>query len=60
MRLAIIKRLGLTEVSEVLVIGKDLHWEGRAMEVVVPRFQGPDDGKKFMVMDVVIIFGRGK
>ena len=34
--LATIECLGLMEVSEVLVVGEDLHREGGAMEVVPP------------------------
>ena len=57
-RLLVIEQLGLAEVGEVLVIHKDLYWEGGAMEVVAPRFQGADDREEFSVIDVVVSFGR--
>ena len=56
--LSAIERLGLAEVGEVLVIHKDLYLEGGAMKVVAPRFQGADDCEEFLVIDVVVSFGR--
>ena len=53
-----IERLGLAKVGEVLVIRKNLYWEGRAMEVVAPGFQGADDREEFSVIDVVVSFSR--
>ena len=41
--LSAVKRLGLAEVGKVLVIGENLHWERRAVEVVAPGFQGTND-----------------
>lgn len=29
-------------------------------EIVTPRFQGIDDGKEFLIIDVVVSFSRGK
>ena len=58
--LAMVKRLGLAEIGQVCVIGKDLYREGRAMKIVAPRFQGVDDCKKFLVIDVIISLGRGE
>ena len=56
--LSAIEHLGLMEIDEVFVIRENLHWEGRAMKVVVPRFQGADDREEFLVVDVVVSFGR--
>ena len=53
-----IEILGLTEVHQVLVVSKDLDGERRTMEVVSPRFQGTDDGKEFLVINVVVSFSR--
>ena len=53
-----IKQLRLMKVREVLVISENLQWEGRAMKVVVPRFQGADDHEEFPVINVVVSFGR--
>ena len=58
--LATIEHLGLTEVGEVLVVGKDLDRKGGAMEVVPPRLQGTDDGKEFTAIDVLVLLHRGK
>ena len=41
--LSVVECLGLAKVGKVLVIGENLHWERRAMEVVAPGFQGADD-----------------
>ena len=54
--LPLVKVLGGTEVCEIFVIGEDLDWERRSVEVVSPRFQGADDGKEFSVIDVVVSF----
>ena len=59
-RLSAVKRLGLAEIREVLVVGEDLYREGGPMEIVSPGLQGTNDSKKFAIIDVVIPFGRGK
>jgi len=38
------------------VVGKDLDWERRAMEVVSPGFKGADDSEEFAVIDIVVSF----
>jgi len=48
--------LGLSEVGEVFVVGKDLDWERRAVEVVSPGFKGTDDGEEFAVIDIIVSF----
>ena len=53
-----IKHLKLAEIGEILVIHEDLDWKGRTIEVVLPRFQGTDDGEEFTVVDVIVSFGR--
>ena len=58
--MSVVERLGLAEVGEVLVISDNLHWKGRAMEVMVPRLQGADDSKEFPVIDVVVLFCGGE
>ena len=42
------------------MVGEDLHQKGRTMEVVVPRFQRMNDSEKFMVVDVIMVLGRGE
>ena len=53
-----IERLGLAEVGKILVVCENLYRERRAMEVVMPGFQGADDHKEFLVIDVVVSFSR--
>ena len=55
-----IKHLGLAEIDKILVVGEDLDWEGGTMKVVSPRFQGTDDGKEFLVIDVIVSFCEGE
>ena len=52
--------LGVGGNRSGFVIGKDLHREGRAVEIVAPGFQGMDDCEEFAVVDVVISLGRGE
>ena len=59
-RLTVVERLGLVEISKVLVVCEDLYGEGRAVEIVTPGLQGANNGKKFPVVNVIIAFGRGK
>ena len=58
--LAMIECLRLSEVSEVLVVNEDLHQEGGAVEVMLPRLQGVDDSKKFLIVNVIVLLCRGK
>ena len=60
MCLASVKRLGLSEIGEIFVVGEDLHRERGAMEVVPPRLQGTNDSEKFAVIDIVIPFSGGE
>ena len=55
-RLATVEVLCLTEVRQVLVVGKDLDGEGGSMEVMLPGLQGSDDSKELSVIDVVVSF----
>ena len=45
-----------TEVEEVFVVGEDNDRVWVPFEVVMPGFQGPDDGKEFSIIDLVILF----
>ena len=49
-----VEMLGRTEEGEILMVGEDLDWERRAMEVMSPSFEGVDDGKEFVIIDVII------
>ena len=42
------------------MISENLHWEGGAMEIVLPRFRGMDDSQKFLVIDIIVLFCRGE
>ena len=59
-RLAAVERLGLAEIGKVLVVSEDLYRKGRAMKIVAPRFQGADNGKEFVVVDVIVSFCGGE
>ena len=48
--------LGRAKVGKVLVVGKDLYGKWRSMEVVLPRFQGMNNGEEFSVVDIVVPF----
>ena len=47
--------LDLTEVHQVLVVSKHLFREERAMEVMSPGLEDADNGKEFLIIDVVIV-----
>ena len=55
-----VERLGLAEISKVLVVGEDLYGKGGAVEIVAPGFQGANNGEKFPVVNVVISFSGGE
>ena len=59
-RLMAVERLGLAEISKILVVGEDLYGEVGAMEIVTPGLQGVNNGEKFPVVNVIIAFSRGK
>ena len=54
--LAAVKRLRLTKIGKILMIGEDLHRERGAVEVVAPGFQGANDSKEFAIIYVVVAF----
>ena len=58
--LAAVMCLGLAEIGQVLLIGKDLHREGGAVKIVAPGFQGADDCEELSVVDVIISLSRGE
>ena len=55
-RLTVVERLGLAEISKVLVVSEDLYGERGAVEVVAPGFQGANNGEKLPVINVIIAF----
>ena len=52
--LVAVEILGLTEVHQVLMISEDLDREWGTVEIVSPGLQGMDDGKEFLVIDVIV------
>ena len=58
--MAAVECLGLAEIGKVLVVSEDLHRKGRAMKIVAPGFQGADNSKEFMVIDVVVPLSGGE
>ena len=56
--LVTIEVLCLTEVCQVFMIYEDLDREGRSVEVVPPGFQGTDNCKELLVVNVIVSFCR--
>ena len=52
--LSSIEFLGLHEVLEVFVIRPNLKGLTCALQEVSPLFQGPNDGQKLLVMDLIV------
>ena len=52
--LTAVEILDLLNVCQVLVVCKDLDAEGRPMEMVSPEFQHMNDGKEFLIVDVIV------
>ena len=42
------------------MISKDLDGEGGTMEVMSPGLEGADDSQEFSVINVIVLFCRGK
>ena len=55
--LATVEFLGLSEVSEVLVICEHLDWRGGSEEIVSPGIQGSHDCEEFSVVDIIVVLG---
>ena len=56
--LTLIEDLGGGEIFQVLVIGDDVYWMHRAIQVVAPDAESLKDREEFFVMNVVIEFGQ--
>ena len=52
--------MGLAEVRKIFVVGEDLYRKRGTVEVVTPRLQGANNGEKFAVINVVVLFGGGE
>ena len=52
--------LRLAEISQILVIGEKGDGVFSLLEVVSPVIEGVDDGEQFAIIDIVILFCRGK
>ena len=48
------------EVHQVLVVCEDLDREEGVVEIMSPGLQGMDDGKEFLVVDIVNLFCWGE
>ena len=46
------------EVGEVIMVRPDFKGVGMALEVVAESFEGTNDSKEFLVVDVIIEFRR--
>ena len=45
------------EILEIFVIGDNVHWEGRALKVVPPGFEGLENSEELLVMRVLVWLG---
>ena len=54
MGLSASKNLGGGKISEILVIRDYIYRKGGAFQVVSPGFESLEDGKKFLVVNVVV------
>ena len=52
--------LGSVEVSEILMISINDHWEERSQKELSPLFDGMDDSKEFSIVDLIISFCRAE
>ena len=48
------------EILKILVISNNIHWGGRALQVVSPGFEGLEDSEELLVMCVVVQLRRGQ
>jgi hypothetical protein len=60
MGLTTIQMLGAAEEGKVFVICKDLDWKRGSAKVLAPGFKGTDDGKYFVIIDVIVTFRRNE
>ena len=48
------------EILKIFVIGDNIHWGGRALQVVLPGFEGLENSEELLVMHVVVQLGCGE
>ena len=48
------------EILEIFVISDNIHWGGRALQVVLPGLKGLKNSKKLLIMHVVVQLGHGE
>ena len=58
--LSTIQIVGLSEVSQVFVVRKDLDRGGGTEEVVAPGVEGSHHSKQLLVVDIIVVFCRAK
>jgi len=54
------KNLSSREILQVLVISDHINRKGRGFEIVMPDLEGIEDGKEFLIMSIIVQFGRFK
>ena len=47
--------LGLTEVSQVFVIGEQSDGMSRSLQIMMPMFESVNDGKQLPIVNVIIL-----
>ena len=48
------------EILKIFVISDNIHQGGRALQVVLPGFEGLENSEKLLIMCVVVQLGRGE
>ncbi|KIM64209.1 hypothetical protein SCLCIDRAFT_115682, partial [Scleroderma citrinum Foug A] len=48
------------EILKIFVIGNNIHWGGRALQIVSPGFEGLENSEMLLVMRVVVQLRRGE
>jgi len=48
------------KILQIFVVSHDVNWEGRALQVVMPDFEGLEDSKELLVVVIIIQFRCGQ
>ena len=60
MGLVVVQHLRFAKVGQIFMVGENLDWERRAVEIMSPGFESTDNSEEFSVIDVIIPFCWGK
>jgi len=48
------------EVLQVFVVGHNVNWKGRALQVVTPALESLEDSKELLVVSIIVQLGRSQ